>query len=118
MSAGYRAQETTSLVIIMYHCFMQQTFVILNVILVPLQGPKHYLCIFCVFFFFFFFFFFLFVCFCFLTFLLFQTIREGMGQQANRSNQEWDVLDTVITNALIVDAVTGIIKADIGIKVC
>ena len=40
-----------------------------------------------------------------------------MGQQANRSNQEWDVLDTVITNALIVDAVTGIIKADIGIKV-
>ena len=50
-------------------------------------------------------------------FFLFQTIREGMGQQANRSNQEWDVLDTVITNALIVDAVTGIIKADIGIKV-
>ena len=48
---------------------------------------------------------------------MFQTIREGMGQQANRSNQEWDVLDTVITNALIVDAVTGIIKADIGIKV-
>ena len=39
-----------------------------------------------------------------------------MGQQANRSNQEWDVLDTVITNALIVDAVAGIIKADIGIK--
>ena len=27
-------------------------------------------------------------------------------------------LDTVITNALIVDAVTGIVKADIGIKVC
>lgn len=45
-----------------------------------------------------------------------KTIREGMGQQANRSNQEWDVLDTVITNALIVDAVAGIIKADIGIK--
>lgn len=45
-----------------------------------------------------------------------KTLREGMGQQANRSNQEWDVLDTVITNALIIDAVTGIIKADIGIK--
>lgn len=40
-----------------------------------------------------------------------------MGQQANRTNQEWDVLDTVITNALIVDAATGIVKADIGIKV-
>lgn len=26
-------------------------------------------------------------------------------------------LDTVITNALIVDAVTGIVKADVGIKV-
>ena len=27
-------------------------------------------------------------------------------------------LDTVITNALIVDAVSGVIKADVGIKVC
>ena len=26
-------------------------------------------------------------------------------------------LDTVITNALIVDAVSGVIKADVGIKV-
>ena len=40
-----------------------------------------------------------------------------MGQQANRTNSEWDVLDTVITGALIVDSITGIIKADIGIKV-
>ncbi|XP_052804290.1 urease subunit alpha-like [Mya arenaria] len=45
-----------------------------------------------------------------------KVLREGMGQQANRINQEWDVLDTVITNALIVDAVTGIVKADVGIK--
>lgn len=45
-----------------------------------------------------------------------KSVREGMGQQANRTNAEWDVLDTVITNALIVDAVTGIAKADIGIK--
>jgi len=27
-----------------------------------------------------------------------------------------DCLDTVITNALIVDAVAGIVKADVGIK--
>ncbi|KAL4221785.1 Urease [Mactra antiquata] len=45
-----------------------------------------------------------------------KSMREGMGQQANRTNAQWDVLDTVITNALIVDAVTGIVKADIGIK--
>ena len=40
-----------------------------------------------------------------------------MGQASNRPNSNHDVLDTVITNALIVDAVTGIIKADVGIKV-
>ncbi|XP_053379211.1 urease subunit alpha-like isoform X2 [Mercenaria mercenaria] len=45
-----------------------------------------------------------------------KSLREGMGQQANRTNQQWDVLDTVITNAVIVDSITGIIKADIGIK--
>ena len=44
-------------------------------------------------------------------------LREGMGQASNRSNHVDGVLDTVITNALIVDAVTGIIKADVGIKV-
>ena len=38
-----------------------------------------------------------------------------MGQAANVTNK--DALDTVITNALIVDAVAGIIKADVGIKV-
>lgn len=40
-----------------------------------------------------------------------------MGQVANRGNSNWDVLDTVITNALIIDAVIGIVKADVGIKV-
>ena len=40
-----------------------------------------------------------------------------MGQAANVTNKD-TALDTVITNALIVDAVTGIVKADIGIKVC
>jgi urease len=42
-----------------------------------------------------------------------KTLREGMGQAGGRSDD--DVLDTVITNALIVDW-TGIFKADIGIK--
>ena len=42
-----------------------------------------------------------------------KVIRDGMGQGQLRAAE---VADTVITNALIVDAVTGIIKADIGIK--
>lgn len=42
-----------------------------------------------------------------------KTIRDGMGQSAGRANA--DCLDTVLTNALIVDY-TGIYKADIGIK--
>ena len=42
-----------------------------------------------------------------------KTLREGMGQASGRSDVE--SLDTVITNALIVDW-TGIFKADIGIK--
>jgi urease subunit alpha len=41
-----------------------------------------------------------------------KSIREGMGQQDGAK----DALDLVITNALILDAVTGIIKADIGIR--
>ncbi|RPH39539.1 MAG: urease subunit alpha [Burkholderiales bacterium] len=42
-----------------------------------------------------------------------KVIRDGMGQsQLGRR----DVVDTVITNALIVDAVAGIVKADIGLK--
>ena len=42
-----------------------------------------------------------------------KVIRDGMGQSQRVSAE---VADTVITNALIVDAVSGIIKADIGIK--
>jgi len=42
-----------------------------------------------------------------------KVIRDGMGQSQRVSAE---VVDTVITNALIVDAVTGIIKADIGLK--
>ncbi|HDZ16308.1 MAG TPA: urease subunit alpha, partial [Methylophaga aminisulfidivorans] len=42
-----------------------------------------------------------------------KVIRDGMGQSQLTSA---DVADTVITNALIIDAVTGIIKADVGLK--
>ncbi len=42
-----------------------------------------------------------------------KVIRDGMGQSQRHAAQ---VADTVITSALIVDAVCGIIKADIGIK--
>src|ERR1700677_4467469 len=43
-----------------------------------------------------------------------KVIRDGMGQSPLALAGE--SLDLVITNALIVDAVTGIIKADVGIK--
>ena len=42
-----------------------------------------------------------------------KVIRDGMGQSQRVSTE---VADTVITNALIVDAVIGIVKADIGLK--
>lgn len=42
-----------------------------------------------------------------------KVIRDGMGQSQRISA---DCADTVITNAMIIDAVAGIIKADIGIK--
>lgn len=42
-----------------------------------------------------------------------KTLREGMGQASGRS--DFESLDTVISNALIVDW-SGIVKADIGIK--
>ncbi|WFD31121.1 urease [Malassezia sp. CBS 17886] len=42
-----------------------------------------------------------------------KVLRDGMGQATGWASA--DVLDTVITNALIIDY-TGIIKADIGIK--
>jgi urease len=43
-----------------------------------------------------------------------KVIREGMGQMTSASASL--ALDTVITNAVIIDAKLGIIKADIGIK--
>ena len=42
-----------------------------------------------------------------------KVIRDGMGQSQLSAAE---VADTVITNALIIDAVTGIIKADVGLK--
>ncbi len=42
-----------------------------------------------------------------------KVIRDGMGQSQRVAAE---TVDTVITNALIVDAITGIIKADIGLK--
>jgi urease subunit alpha len=42
-----------------------------------------------------------------------KVIRDGMGQ-SQRTRAE--VVDTVITNALIVDAVAGIVKADVGLR--
>jgi urease subunit alpha len=42
-----------------------------------------------------------------------KVIRDGMGQSQLPAAE---VADTVITNALIIDAVTGIIKADVGLK--
>ncbi len=43
-----------------------------------------------------------------------KVIRDGMGQSSTATDAE--SLDLVITNALILDAQLGIIKADIGIK--
>nr|QMT62886.1 urease [uncultured Durusdinium] len=43
-----------------------------------------------------------------------KVLREGMGQATGVPAK--DALDVVITNALIVDAKSGIVKADIGIK--
>ncbi len=43
-----------------------------------------------------------------------KVIRDGMGQsQVTRAG---GAVDTVITNALVVDALTGIVKADVGLK--
>ncbi|CAN5426718.1 urease subunit alpha [soil metagenome] len=43
-----------------------------------------------------------------------KVIRDGMGQSPTATDAE--ALDLVITNALIIDADIGIVKADIGIK--
>ncbi|ANQ86664.1 urease subunit alpha [Azoarcus olearius] len=42
-----------------------------------------------------------------------KVIRDGMGQGQQLAAE---IADTIITNALIVDAVAGIVKADVGLK--
>ena len=44
-----------------------------------------------------------------------KTARDGMGQASSLTNKN-GALDLVITNAIIMDPLLGIIKADIGIK--
>ncbi|HWX96496.1 MAG TPA: urease subunit alpha [Solirubrobacteraceae bacterium] len=44
-----------------------------------------------------------------------KSLRDGMGQIPGRRNAD-GVLDTVITSAVVMDPVLGIVKADIGIK--
>ena len=43
-----------------------------------------------------------------------KTLREGMGQQTGVGSS--GALDLVITNALVVDPILGIVKGDIGVK--
>jgi urease subunit alpha len=43
-----------------------------------------------------------------------KSVRDGMGQASGVTSR--DALDLVITNAIVIDPVLGIIKADIGIK--
>lgn len=49
-----------------------------------------------------------------LTYGIGKTLREGMAQAVMARNDK--SLDTIITNVVIIDAVSGVIKADIGIK--
>ena len=44
-----------------------------------------------------------------------KTLRDGMGVN-NQLTSEGGALDLVITNVTIVDAVLGVVKADVGIK--
>ena len=43
-----------------------------------------------------------------------KVIRDGMGQA--QTTRAGGAVDTVITNALIIDAKLGIVKADVGLK--
>jgi urease subunit alpha len=44
-----------------------------------------------------------------------KTARDGMGQESDYTSDH-GVLDLVITNVVIVDAMLGVVKADIGVK--
>jgi urease subunit alpha len=45
-----------------------------------------------------------------------KVIRDAMGQHPTAARKGGDVLDTVITNVIIIDAVGGIYKADVGLR--
>ena len=44
-----------------------------------------------------------------------KTLRDGMGVN-NQLTSEGGALDLVITNVTVVDAVLGVVKADVGVK--
>ena len=44
-----------------------------------------------------------------------KTLRDGMGSE-NQLTQEAGCLDLVITNVTVIDAILGVIKADVGIR--
>ena len=44
-----------------------------------------------------------------------KTVRDGMAQSSGVTNAE-GALDLVITNAVVMDALLGIVKADIGVR--
>ena len=44
-----------------------------------------------------------------------KTLRDGMGMKAGVTSEQ-GALDMLICNVLVIDAMLGIVKADIGIK--
>src|SRR6476469_4058827 len=44
-----------------------------------------------------------------------KTLRDGMGSE-NQLTQEAGCLDLVITNVTVIDAMLGVIKADVGVR--
>jgi len=44
-----------------------------------------------------------------------KTLRDGMGMSPGATNEE-GALDLVVTNALVIDPVQGVVKADIGVR--
>jgi urease subunit alpha len=44
-----------------------------------------------------------------------KTLRDGMGMSPGTTNEE-GALDLVVTNALVIDPVHGVVKADIGVR--
>ena len=45
-----------------------------------------------------------------------KTLRDGMGMVAGATNARDGVLDMLLCNVVVIDAVLGIVKGDLGIK--